>query len=200
MYGDITLMTINSDEILDIVDRSDSVIGQKRRSEVYAAGMANFRVVNAFLINSNGQLWLPRRSAQKRIFPLGLDMSMGGHVESGESYEAAFRRELNEELNLDLDRLCWRQLGKLTPHEDHVSAFMTVYEISSDSTPQFNRDDFIEAFWLMPEEALTRIEQGEFAKDDLPILIRQFYATLNQDFEARLYGTAVFTAVFDDIV
>ena len=54
---------------------------------------------------------------------------------------------------------------------------MTVYEISSDSTPQFNRDDFIEAFWLMPEEALARIEQGEFVKDDLPVLIRRFFTT-----------------------
>ncbi len=172
-------MTMDFDEILDIVDLSDSIIGQKRRSEVYAAGMTNFRVVNAFLINASGQLWIPRRSAKKRIFPRCLDMSVGGHVESGESYEAAFRRELNEELNLDLDGLCWRQLGKLTPHEDHVSAFMTVYEISSDSTPQFNRDDFIEAFWLMPEEALARIEQGEFAKDDLPVLIRRFFTTRN---------------------
>ena len=179
MHGDITLMTMDFDETLDIVDLSDSIIGQKRRSEVYAAGMTNFRVVNAFLINASGQLWLPRRSGKKRIFPLCLDMSVGGHVESGESYEAAFRRELNEELNLDLDGLCWRQLGKLAPHEDHVSAFMTVYEISSDSTPQFNRDDFIEAFWLMPEEALARIEQGEFAKDDLPVLIRRFFNTQN---------------------
>ncbi len=175
--GDITRMTMNHDELLDIVDRNDSVIGRKQRSEVYAAGMVNFRVVNAFLINASGQLWLPRRSAQKRIFPLGLDMSVGGHVESGESYEAAFRRELYEELNLDLDAVCWRQLGKLTPHEDHVSAFMTVYEICTDASPQFNRDDFIEAFWLMPEEALARIEDGEFAKDDLPVLIRRFFST-----------------------
>ena len=170
-------MIMDFDETLDIVDLSDSIIGQKRRSEVYAAGMTNFRVVNAFLINASGQLWIPRRSAHKRIFPLALDMSVGGHVESGESYEAAFRRELNEELNLDLDGICWRQLGKLAPYEDHVSAFMTVYEIRTDESPQFNRDDFIEAFWLMPEEALARIENGDYAKDDLPILIRRFFTT-----------------------
>jgi isopentenyl-diphosphate delta-isomerase len=168
-------MTINFDELLDIVDRSDIVIGQKRRSEVYAAGMVNFRVVNAFLINTSGQLWLTRRSAQKRIFPMGLDMSVGGHVESGESYQSAFRRELYEELNLDLDGCCWRTLGYLTPYEDHVSAFMTVYEIQTEAFPHYNRDDFIEAFWLMPEEAISRIEQGESAKNDLPVLIRHFY-------------------------
>ena len=175
-------MTIIIDELLDIVDRNDIVIDRKRRSEVYAAGMVNFRVVNAFLINTRGQLWLPRRSARKRIFPLGMDMSMGGHVESGESYQAAFRRELKEELNIDLDGICWRLLGYLTPYENYVSAFMAVYEICSDSAPQFNRNDFTEAFWLMPEEAIARIEKGEYAKDDLPILIRHFYTMRRRDF------------------
>lgn len=179
-------MTMNFDELLDIVDRNDDkIIGRKRRSEVYAAGIVNFRVVNAFLINASGQLWIPRRTAQKRIFPLGLDVSVGGHVESGESYQTAFRRELFEELNLDLGELCWRPLGKLTPYEDHVSAFMTVYEIRTDESPQFNRNDFSEAFWLMPEEALSRIAQGEYAKDDLPILIRHFYTMRHQDFGVR---------------
>ena len=169
------LMAMDIDELLDIVDRNDIVIGQKHRSEVYAASMVNFRVVNAFLINSSGQLWLPRRSAKKRIFPMGLDVSMGGHVESGENYQSAFQREFYEELNLYLDGLCWRTLGYLTPYKDHVSAFMKVYEIQTDTSPQYNRDDFIEAFWLMPEEAIDRIDHGEFAKNDLPILIRHFY-------------------------
>jgi len=74
------------DEYLDLVDLQDSVIGRKLRSEVYAEHLSNFRVVNAFVLNSKGELWIPRRTADKRIFPLCLDMSVGGHVESGESY------------------------------------------------------------------------------------------------------------------
>ncbi|MDZ4286214.1 MAG: NUDIX hydrolase, partial [Candidatus Sungbacteria bacterium] len=65
------------DEFLDIVDENDNVIGTKKRSEVYAEHLSNFRVVNAFVRNSKGELWIPRRSADKRIFPLCLDMSMG---------------------------------------------------------------------------------------------------------------------------
>jgi len=43
----------------------------------------------------------------------------------------------------------------LAPFENQVSTYMTVYEIQTDSFPQHNRNDFIEAFWLMPEEAIT---------------------------------------------
>jgi isopentenyldiphosphate isomerase len=163
------------DEVLDIVNERDEVIGQKSRSEVYKNGMTNFRVINAFVINSKGQLWIPRRGPHKRIFPNALDMSVGGHVETGETYEQAFKRELKEELNLDPDTTPYRVLGKLTPHEHSVSAFMTVYEIKSDVAPAYNKNDFTEYFWLSPADFFERLKQGDKSKEDLPKLIRHFY-------------------------
>ena len=162
------------DEYLDLVNIQDEVIGKKLRSAVYAEGLSNFRVVNAFLVNLQGQLWIPRRSLNKRLFPGGFDMSMGGHVESGETYEQAFKRELVEELNIKADEISWKLLGYLTP-QDGVSAFMKVYEISANTTPQYNCSDFTESFWLTPIELIKRIEAGESSKSDLPILVRKFY-------------------------
>jgi isopentenyldiphosphate isomerase len=165
----------HDDEYLDLVDEDDNVIGKKLRSEVYAEHLSNFRVVNAFVVNTKGELWTPRRTANKRLFPLCLDMSMGGHVESGETYEETFKRETSEELNIDVDMVTYRLLGKLTPRADGVSAYMYVYEISLDDAPKYNPDDFLEYFWLTPSEALQRIRDGEKAKDDLPKLITKFY-------------------------
>jgi isopentenyldiphosphate isomerase len=166
---------MNDDEILDVVDTDDRVIGQMRRSAVYRNALSNFRVVNAFLMNSSGEIWIPRRSVVKKIFPSCLDMSIGGHVKSGESYESALEREAWEEIRLDIMAVQVRLLGRLTPQEHGVSAFMKVYEIFSDSTPEFNRDDFSEYFWLTPFEALAKIAEGEPTKDDLPRLLRIFY-------------------------
>ena len=168
---------VEADEFLDLVDRNDAVIGRQRRSEVYAQGLSNFRVINAFIRNANGELWIPRRTATKRMFPLCLDVSVGGHVESGETYGEAFKRETQEEINLDLDIVPYILLGKLTPHHD-VSAFMNVYEIKREEAPDYNKDDFMEDFWLRPEQLLERIAQGEKAKSDLPKLVRMFYGNL----------------------
>ncbi|QTA88246.1 NUDIX hydrolase [Desulfonema magnum] len=166
-----------NDELLDIVDGYDNVIGQKWRSEVYQEGLSCFRAVNAFLVNSRGQIWIPRRTADKKIFSLCLDVSMGGHVSSGESYEAAFQRELKEELNLDTEEIDYRFLGYLTPHKNSLSAFMKVYEIQSDHAPNYNLRDFIEFFWLTPQQALEKIERGWPSKGDLPKLIQIFYGS-----------------------
>ena len=162
------------DELLDVVDAADNVFGQQPRSEVYRLGLL-CRVVNVFLENSQGQLWIPRRTAHKRTFPLCLDMSMGGHVESGESYEEALARELSEELNVDVRRTNCELLRYLTPRESSVSAFMKVYRIRTDDEPAYNKDDFLEAQWLLPGDLLRRLRNGEPAKGDLLNLIEQFY-------------------------
>lgn len=166
---------MHDDELLDLVDQNDAVIGQMLRSEIYLQGRTNFRVVNAFLLNPEGKIWIPRRTGCKRLFPNCLDMSVGGHVKSGESYEDAIERETLEEVRIYFKNATTRLLGRLTPHKHGVSAFMKVYEIHSDRTPEFNNDDFCESLWLSPNEAMARIAGGDPAKDDLPKLLNIFY-------------------------
>lgn len=162
-------------ELIDIVDNDDNVIDTKERSDVYNEGLSNYRVVNAFIVNSKGQIWTPRRAGAKRLFPSSLDTSMGGHVKAGESYESALRRELKEELRLDIEQVPCHLLGYLTPSKDGVSAFMKVYEIRLDRSPHYSSRDFQESFWLRPKEILDRIRNHDVAKGDLPKLIRIFY-------------------------
>ena len=163
------------DEYLDVVDANDQVIGKELRSKLVADKRSDYRVVNVFLKNSEGKLWIPRRTAHKKMFPSALDFATGGHVESGETYDQTFQREVMEELAIDVTQVPVRELGIATPHGDNVSSFMKVYEITSDAAPQFNQDDFTEYFWLTPQETIDWIAKGEPAKDDIPKLIRKFY-------------------------
>jgi isopentenyldiphosphate isomerase len=163
----------NEEEYVDVVDQNDNVVSRMLRSE-NKNHLRDVRVVNGFILNSKGELWIPRRTAQKRAFPLCLDMSVGGYVMSGESYEEAFVRESKEELNLDIEKIGYKLLGYLS-RKDDVSCFMKVYEIEMDETPDYNKDDFCEYFWIYPKDLLEKIKNGEKVKGDLLQLIKSFY-------------------------
>lgn len=161
-------------EWLDLVNANDEVVGRISREEAWAKRLP-VRVINAFLVNAAGELWIPRRTATKRMFPNCLDMSVGGHVESGEDYLSCFRRETWEELNLNLDRVPWREIASFSPHSTTLSTFMRVYEIRSDQTPDFNPDDFSGGEWLTPWRLLERLQNGDPAKGDLRELVQRCY-------------------------
>ncbi len=171
------MRSIDTDnELMDVVDDHDNVIGQAPRSEIHRQGKANFRAINAFLENSRGELFILRRSPELTSFPCALDMSVGGHVKSGETYEAAFRREAREELGLEIEQENHVLLGYLTPGQDGVSCFCRVYKILTEKTPSFSRSEFVEGYWLTPREVVARIKSGSYAKDDLTKLVNRFWA------------------------
>lgn len=168
-------MTISQEEILDLVNENDEIIGNMPRNEVHAKKIHNYRVINCFIKNDEGKLWIPRRQKNKRLFPSALDISVGGHVSSGETYEEAFVKEAREELNIDVTKIPYKILGKLNKLSDGVSAFMTVYEIESNDVPNYNPEDFTEYYWLTPKEIFERLSAGDISKDDLPRLLNKFY-------------------------
>lgn len=95
----------DEDEILDLCNAADEVIGTIKRGDygrLATEKLGYIRSVNAFIINSEGKLWIPRRTADKRIAPNGLDYSMAEHVKSGETYLHGCIRGFQEELNMTI--------------------------------------------------------------------------------------------------
>lgn len=166
---------IEGDERLDLVNAKDEIVGSKLRSEIYREGLRNFRVVNAFVQNRRGELWIPRRARTKVLSPNALDCSVAGHVRSGESYVEAFRRELWEELRIQPDEVPYRLVQRLLPWRDNVSVFMHVYCIALDETPPYDPNEFSESFWLTPLALLSLANQGELVREDLPKLVERFF-------------------------
>src|SRR4051812_48606874 len=88
-----------SDEIFDIVNDRDEVIGQKPRRLVHRDGDKH-RAIHVLVFNARGEVFLQKRSMKKDTFPGAWDSSTSGHVDSGEEYDATAIRELREEIGM----------------------------------------------------------------------------------------------------
>ncbi len=164
-----------TDELIEIVDDNDIVVGTMLRSEAAKLNLLNFRAIYVWLVNSQGQLYVPVRARHKRLYPGGYDFSVAGQVAVGESYENAFRREVMEELNFNVDDHKWREVAKLTPNENGVACFLRLYEVVANIEPEFNKDDIESAEWLTPKQILLNIYCGQYFKPDIPMTLRMFY-------------------------
>jgi len=89
----------SAEELFDVVDDRDSVIGQAPRGEVHARGLKH-RAVHVFAFTASGDLLLQKRSHLKDSCPGLWDSSAAGHLDVGESYAACALRELGEELGI----------------------------------------------------------------------------------------------------
>lgn len=84
-------------------------------------------------------------------------------------------KEASEEVNLDLNKVPFKEIASFNPHTHNVHCFQKVYEIKSDEVPNYNHDDFSGYEWLLPDEIVARFESGETGKEDIPEVVRLCY-------------------------
>ena len=87
------------DELFDIVNQEDIVIGQEMRSLVHQRGLWH-RGVHVLLFTRDEKLLVQQRSKDRGHAPLALDCSVSEHVKAGEDYYAAAIRGLQEEMGV----------------------------------------------------------------------------------------------------
>lgn len=144
-----------ADEVFDVCDEQDRVIGQATRAEVHARGMLH-RAVHIWVFRSDGQLLIHLRSATKDEYPSCYTSSASGHVDAGESYDDAAARELREELGIELPltRLVQLQAGPDTANEHTV---LFVGESDGPFAPDKGEIERVE--WRTVEEVAAMIDR-----------------------------------------
>jgi isopentenyl-diphosphate Delta-isomerase len=88
-----------ADYYIDVVNEKDEVIGKELKRKKLKQGFIS-RVVAVFLRDSGGKFLMCLRADEKDDAAGLWDLAVCGNVESGESYEEAAQRELEEELGI----------------------------------------------------------------------------------------------------
>src|SRR5262245_54174222 len=141
-----------NEEIFDVVDDRDSVIGQAPRSEVHRRKL-HHRAVHVLVFNSRGDVFLQKRSMAKDCFPGAWDSSASGHLDRGESYDACAVRELREELGVQFS-LAPQRLFKIDACAQTGWEFVWVYRCEHEGPFALNLQEIERGGWFAPE-ALT---------------------------------------------
>ncbi|WP_422773379.1 NUDIX hydrolase [Plantactinospora sp. WMMC1484] len=156
----------------DIVNERDEIVGRATREEV-AGGRLICRVAFVMLVNSNGEFLLQQRSAKKNTYPLYWSGAAAGHLASGETYEAGARRELKEELGIEVPL---KYVGKFysEPDREMVGAFLGCY----DGPVQVERHEVERIAHFSPQHLAGKpnMRITSFVKRSLPIILPQLSA------------------------
>ena len=146
-----------SEEIFDVVNERDEVIGQKPRSEVHARGLLH-RAVHVLVFNARGEIFLQKRSMKKDRQPGVWDSSASGHVDSGEHYDETAVRELREEIGLTIHKPL-KALFKIDACEETDGEFVRVYQCRSEGPFALHPDEIETGGWVAPESVTRRVHE-----------------------------------------
>ncbi len=120
-----------SEEIFDVCDAADHVIGQAPRSYVHANKLLH-RAAHVFVFNSRHELLVQVRSATKDEFPSCYTSSASGHLSTGEDYLESAQRELEEEIGITAPLVF---LKKFPASPDLAYEHTVLYRAASDTPP-----------------------------------------------------------------
>jgi len=86
---------------LNIVNDNDEIIGVASREDIHHQGLRH-REIHVFFITPQNEIIFQHRAKDKDIYPDLLDATVGGHVETGQSYEETALKETEEETGIKL--------------------------------------------------------------------------------------------------
>jgi isopentenyl-diphosphate delta-isomerase type 1 len=151
------------DEIFDVVNDRDEVIGQNTRGEVHRLGLKH-RAVHVLVFNRAGEVFLQKRSMKKDTFPGAWDSSASGHLDAGEDYDACAVRELREEIGL-APKAAPERIFRIEARPETGQEFVWVYRCESEGPFELHPEEIERGEWFALEKVSKWMAEkpGDFA-------------------------------------
>lgn len=127
MVEEVVDKTNTPEELVDVVDEDDVVIGQARKREVHGNPKLIHREIGIILYDKENRVLIQQRSWKKLVDPGYWSLSAAGHVRSGETPEQAVVQELEEELGLKISekKFLLKRLMRY-PEETHFASLFAI--------------------------------------------------------------------------
>jgi isopentenyl-diphosphate Delta-isomerase len=179
----MTKLIHDQDEIYDVVDRMDKVIGQATRREIHQKNLLH-RSIHILVFNSKSELYLQKRSMDKDENPGLWDTFSAGHVDSGETYDDCAHRELWEELGI---KAILKPLDKIDACQKTYQEHVQVYTCLTNDTIKINLDEISEGKYSSLEilESEIQITPEQFTSS-FKLILKKYGAVLSMNTANKL--------------
>ncbi len=162
-----------SDEIFEVVDENNNVIGTALRRECHGDPSLIHRTSHVAVFHPDGKLLLQKRSMKKDVQPGRWDTAVGGHLMPGETFALAARREAAEEIGLPSSvplKYLFEMKIRNQIESENTAVFMAVYT-GPFKFPEEEIDEL--RFWAATElKEMLDIDSEEFTPN-LKVEIRK---------------------------
>jgi isopentenyldiphosphate isomerase len=158
-----------ADEIVVIVDAHNQVVGAAPRREMRASRLPH-RSTYVLVFNSQGNLYVQKRTLTKDVFPGYFDVAAGGVVLAGETYEQGAEREIEEEMgirNIPLNRLFVFQFA-----DEHTELWGCAFSCTYDGTVVLQEEEVESGAFVPVPDILRRADTEPFTPDGMYVLRR----------------------------
>jgi isopentenyldiphosphate isomerase len=157
-----------ADEPVEVVDPDGTVVAVVSRARMRAENLRH-RAVFVLVQDTAGRVLVHRRSDQKDLWPGWWDLAVGGVVAAGESWDDAARRELAEELGVEVAEPSRAGGGS---YEDHqVRLVARLYRLVHDGPFRFADGEVVEARFVTTGELRRLVAAEPFLPDSVALVL-----------------------------
>jgi isopentenyldiphosphate isomerase len=155
-----------AEELVDVIDAEGRTVATVTRHEVRARRLPH-RCVYLLVFTRRAELFIHLRTPAKDVYPSHWDVTVGGVLAAGESFDAGVRRELREELGIA------GEPEALFPfhYADATSVAQgMVYRLIHDGPFQLQPEEIVRGEFVPLDEAAARAARQPFCPDGLAVL------------------------------
>lgn len=162
------------DEIFDIVDKNDHVIGEATRFQVHHDKSLIHRSITVLVFKA-GRLLLQKRSMTKDTYPGYWTSSCTGHVLKDQTYEETALRELEEELGITANTSLTFLLKDII-HYPHETEYMVTYKFNTNQEVKKNENEIAEyKYFEVEDKFFTDVLPTMKITPDLEYIISHYF-------------------------
>ena len=148
-------------ELIDVYDRNRRPTGKVVPRQTALCDGEYRLVIHVFIFDSRNRLLIQLRSPEKAMYGGLWDVSAGGHSRAGEDSAAAARRELFEELGVDID------FSRVDPAmcANFPNGFDDYYVVDRELDPDaltLQESEVAAVKWVTRQELMGMIDSGEY--------------------------------------